>query len=204
MPLTSLSAVWHESFQFRVPVTSPLDFQKLSVALDVEEEHMFTSHVLGSTSFPLAFLYAQKDRTLRRRWVAVVASNMHTGDIGDTAGITAQLRVSIAVTTPGQTPAMDMTDEGGEEEGEDDEAGGNILMPPTLERVGCVLNVAVYSAEGLPQMDFTPGTATGMTAGIDAYVRVRFAGGPWVKTQVVKSLNSLNPRPQTGSKEPKP
>jgi hypothetical protein len=189
LPLTSVSAVWHESFQFRVPVTSPLDFQKVSVALDVEEEHMFTSHVLGSTSFPLAFLYAQKDRSLRRRWVAAVASNTHTGDTG---GITAQLRVSIAVTTPGQTPAMDMTDEGGEEEGEDDEAGGNILMPPTLERVGCVLNVAVYSAEGLPQMDFTPGTATGMTAGIDAYVRVRFAGGPWVKTQVV---TSLNPKP---------
>jgi hypothetical protein len=43
-----------------------------------------------------------------------------------------------------------------EEEGECEQ----VLMPLTARRVGCLLNVAVYRAEGLPQMDFTPGTLT--------------------------------------------
>jgi hypothetical protein len=43
-----------------------------------------------------------------------------------------------------------------EEEGECEQ----VLMPLTARRVGCLLNVAVYKAEGLPQMDFTPGTLT--------------------------------------------
>ena len=112
---------------------------------------------------------------------------------GDGGGIAALLLVSVSVTCAGQTPVPLLDDGGGGgdadsgDEGDGDGGGENILMPPTLERVGCVLNVAVYRAVGLPQMDFTVGTALGQTAGIDAYVRVRFAGGPWARTKMVKS-----------------
>jgi len=181
-----VSAVFHESFQFSTSITSPVDFQALSVSVSIDEEHTFTRREIGTISLPLAFLYAHADQRLKRRWVALVDT------ASDGGVIAALLLVSISVTSPGQSALAIDEDRGGDsaDSGDEDEAGdlsGKILMPPTLERVGCVLNVAVFCALGLPQMDFTVGTALGQTAGIDAYVRVRFAGGPWARTKIVKS-----------------
>lgn len=61
-----------------------------------------------------------------------------------------------------------------------------VLVPPSVQNTGCVLRVNVHRAEDLPQMDYTIGTLTGQTRGIDAYVAVRFAGSPKIKTKIVK------------------
>ena len=59
------SAVWHETFQFRTPITSRADFQTLSVALSIEEEHTFTRRTLGSIELPLAFIYSLRHHSLK-------------------------------------------------------------------------------------------------------------------------------------------
>jgi hypothetical protein len=59
--------VWHETFQFRTPVTSPVDFQSCSVALSIEEEHTFTRRTLGSIDLPLAFIYSLSQHSVKVR-----------------------------------------------------------------------------------------------------------------------------------------
>ena len=86
------SALWHETFHFRAPVTSPLDFQALSVTLDMQDVGTLTSPILASASIPLPFIYAQNGHTLRRRWAAMAGvGRREEGEREADRGIVAQV-----------------------------------------------------------------------------------------------------------------
>ena len=80
------------------------------------------------------------------------------------------------------------------DERQDERDGENaILVSPSVERTGAMLELRVYRAERLPQMDFTIVSAIG-GQGVDAYVQLMFGGREGKaesRTRVVKDRNPV-------------
>ena len=157
--------------------------------------------LIGQHEVGLAHVYYEPDHELRRRWVSLSApawaregvgiglggalERAGVGTItlvdGQRDGVQGYVKLSLTLLGPGDTPRMH-----GAEEGEEEEESA-VLIPPTIKRELLFLCVGVLRAEQLPDMDTT--LAGGYTtAGLDAYVIVRFNGYA-AQSATIKSKN---------------
>ena len=124
----------------------------------------FRQFEVGSFALDLATLYQKPDHEMHRQWIAIARE--------DYRGPSGYVKCSIVVQGPGDPiPDHDLAEDLRKEQAQIGISG--CLMPPQLSQVLQLLVVTVYRAEGLPQLDSNLVRSGG---GIDAYVRVEFAG----------------------------
>ena len=104
------------------------------------------------------------------------------------------LRLSIAVLGPNDKLAKHNMVKEKEKEAEQEKQGKTladlVMMPPQVKQSVHFLVATIYKAEHLPNMDAPTfggiSKLVGQRGGIDAFVRVDFAGNPKCKTKIVK------------------
>ncbi|ETV96991.1 hypothetical protein H310_09840 [Aphanomyces invadans] len=129
---------------------------------------------IGYFRIDVPYVYYQKNHEMYRQWVALVKSAGESEQ-----GVQGYLLLSIAVLGPGDKYHIhDVTDVKEENE--------MVLMPPRLSQALHFLVVTVHRAEGLPNMDKTMVSK----GGIDAYVKVQFAGEKPLTTRTVSTKGS--------------
>jgi hypothetical protein len=103
------------------------------------------------------------------------------------------LRLSIAVLGPNDKLAKHDVAKEKQKEAEQEKQGKTladlVMMPPQVKQSVHFLVATIYEAEHLPNMDASAfgavASAFGKRGGIDAFVRVDFAGNPKIKTKTI-------------------
>ncbi|OQR80945.1 myoferlin-like protein [Achlya hypogyna] len=171
-----LSCVFDTLLFFNLKNVDKNDIESASIEVTVKDaDGPFSSDKIGFFRIDIPYIYYMKNHEMYRQWVALVKS---AGD--SEQGIQGYLLLSIAVLGPGDTipihdPATDIK--------EDSEM---VLMPPRVAQTLHFLVVTVHRAEALPNMDKGVLSA----GGIDAYVRVAFAGEKPLETRKVTTRGS--------------
>ena len=193
------STVWDEHLFFESKHLTLDELNRSVVEIRVYDMDTVTRNdLIGQYSIDLPHVYYEKDHELHRRWVTLSAPmwaregtglQFNLGRVGGVklavfdearGGVQGYVKLSMTLLGPDDKPVVH------EEEEEEEEGNkGALLMPPSLKREVLYLVVGVLRAEQLPDMDTTlAGGRT--TAGLDAYVNLRFNGYS-AKTAVVKS-----------------
>tara|TARA_B110001452_G_scaffold244159_1_gene228027 strand:- start:505 stop:2118 length:1614 start_codon:yes stop_codon:yes gene_type:complete len=191
------STVWDEHLFFESDSLTLDELNRSVVEVRVYDMDTLTRNdLIGQYSIDLPHIYYEKDHELHRRWVTLSAPMWAREGIGlqlnlgrsfklavvDEArgGVQGYVKLSMTLLGPDDKPAV-------HDEDEDEDEGNKcaLLMPPSLKREVLYLVVGVLRAEQLPDMDTTL-TGGRTTAGLDAYVHLRFNGYS-AKTAVVKS-----------------
>ncbi|KDO20674.1 hypothetical protein SPRG_13426 [Saprolegnia parasitica CBS 223.65] len=170
-----LSCVFDTLLFFNLKNVDKDDIESASIEVTVKDaDGPFSSDKIGFFRIDIPYIYYMKNHEMYRQWVALVKS---AGD--SEQGVQGYLLLSIAVLGPGDTiPIHDP-----KEIKDDSEM---VIMPPRVSQTLHFLVVTVHRAEGLPNMD--KGIMSG--GGIDAYVRVAFAGEKPVETRKVTTRGS--------------
>ena len=146
------------------------------------------SDLIGEYSIDLLSIFYEPRHELYRRWVALTApfSARQRGLLRKPAegGVQGYVRLSLTLLGPGDKPPYHAP-------GEDHHtANSAILFPPALSLRLNFLVVDVHRAVKLPQMDYTWTGGRPKGGGIDAYVKVQFAGVT-IKTKVITDRNPV-------------
>jgi hypothetical protein len=146
------------------------------------------SHIIGSFRLDLGRVYDQPDQSFINKWLLLTDPD----DI--TSGVKGYLKVSLSVITAGSSPILYPTSLA---DHEDDDIESNLLQPLGAELQSATLQVRLYKALDLPQMDpdyfenfkriFHPKAKKKDNA--DPYCTVKFCGHKR-KTHIIKNSQS--------------
>lgn len=183
----TLGCVYDERFYFHFTSIGREQLSQAAVKFSVfDANQIMRDTLIGVHQIDLMNIYYKPQHELYRQWIALMDY-----DNSSDKGVQGFLLVSVSVIGPGQRPPIhDRESEINKELSGD--ASTLVLLPPSIEQHLHFLVVSVYQAEDLPAMD-SSGILT--AAGIDAFVRVDFAGNPKCKTSVVtvKGEKRLSP-----------
>uniref|UniRef100_K3WXL3 C2 domain-containing protein n=1 Tax=Globisporangium ultimum (strain ATCC 200006 / CBS 805.95 / DAOM BR144) TaxID=431595 RepID=K3WXL3_GLOUD len=143
--------------------------------------------MIGFFVVDIPYVYFQPDHEIHRKWVALVGNKKNNSD-----SIQGYLLLSIVVLGPGDKlkihdPAEDKTTLDQDVASKKD-INSLVLVPPRVSQTLHYLVVTVLIAEDLPDMD----KSMLHSGGIDAYVRVYFAGQDILETRKVTVKGSGN------------
>lgn len=146
--------------------------------------------LIGFFVVDIPYVYFQPDHEIHRKWVALVGNTKNNSD-----SIQGYLLLSIVVLGPGDKlklhdPSEDKQNPMDENIATKKDINSLVLIPPRVSQTLHYLVVTVLLAEDLPDMD----KSMMRMGGIDAYVRVYFAGQDVLETKkvTVKGRGNLN------------
>ncbi|CAK4152774.1 unnamed protein product [Aphanomyces euteiches] len=171
-----LSCVFDHLMFFNFKHLDKDDVESASIEVTVKDADgpFGAADKIGFFRIDVPYIYYQKNHEMYRQWVALVKS---AGD--SEQGVQGYLLLSVAVLGPGDKIQIH-DDKDIQQENE------MVLMPPRLAQSLYFLVVTVHRAEGLPNMDKTMINQ----GGIDAYVKVQFAGEKPLTTRTVSTKGS--------------
>ena len=173
------SAVLDTQLTFTFPNLSEEDVEGSSITLRVLDAGAFglskllRQFVVGEFTLDMMSVYRRPRHEMHRQWVGLARSGE--------AGPSGYMKCSVLVLGPGDVQPQHNLEEDLKREQLEEAAGGvggSAMMPPSLDQALQLLVITVYGAEGLPPMDRS--VLSGKT-GIDAYVKLQFAGGLGVR-----------------------
>ncbi len=177
-------AAWYEAFSFDLNVNDPMDLRRAKLLLKCLDEGFISNQLIGSFDIELAFIYSQSNHEIFRRWITLFNFQDE-----EAKGIQGLILLSVSVLGPGDNAAIHNDSDHLANAEDKSESGIGILVSPSVERRGYLVELRIHRAEALPQMDFTVSTALG-GQGIDAYVRLKFGGDSYSsRTSIVKNRN---------------
>lgn len=145
---------------------------------------------IGFFVVDIPYVYFQPDHEIHRKWVALVGNTKNNSD-----SIQGYLLLSIVVLGPGDKlklhdPSEEKKSIMDQDVSSKKDINSLVLIPPRVSQKLHYLVVTVYLAEDLPDMD----RSMLRSGGIDAYVRVYFAGQDILETKkvTVKGSGNLN------------
>jgi len=170
--IKNLNPFWDVILTFQVKDLEPngLDIEKIRInvmdACTIKRDVM-----IGSYEFDLAKVYFNPDHEIYKSWIAL-------GDLTnpDNEGVQGYLKLSVVCLGPGDEQKIHNEDE-------EDDDDMTVLTPPHIERKGWLLNVQVYEAKELMQMDDSV-----FDAKCDPFVSVEY-GSLTLETDRQKGLN---------------
>ncbi|OQR94853.1 dysferlin-like protein [Achlya hypogyna] len=169
----TFSCVFDEMLFFRFRNIGRKELEQATISVSVYDSNLLRPNIeIGTYQFDCMSVYCRPQREVYRQWLALVDHKSKTDK-----GVQGYLLVSLAIVGPGEAfPVHEPSTEAAKE------GADLVLVPPSLQQQLHFLVVTVIAAEELPAMD----AATLLTAaGIDAFVRVDFAGNVKCKTSVV-------------------
>ena len=174
-------AAWYETFSFNLDVKDALDIRRAKLHLSCWDAGNISNQLIGTFDIELGFIYSQANHEIFRKWISLF--NFQDENVG---GIQGLILISVSVLGPEDKATVHNDSEVMPHPDENDLG---ILISPSVERKSYLVELRIYRATGLPQMDFTIASALG-GQGIDAYVRLKFGGDVYSSTSsIVKSRN---------------
>lgn len=174
------SPLWDEQIFLSSDDLDEEALNKSQIAISVYDVDLVTRDLVGHFIINASSIYYMADHELWRSWVTLSAPHHERARFlsqDAEGGVQGYLHLSITLLGPGDKPKVHSDDE------EFRAAGASpVLLPPTMRRSLVFLRIGVLCARRLPRMDSTG------TAGIDAYVKIRF-NGYVCKTPVITSQN---------------
>lgn len=169
-------AAWDEKLFFNFKNLEPSHLQEAEAKVVVRSRNLLTTPMIGCYQFNLLQIYGMKDHELYDSWVALTDPSNE-----DDVGIQGNLRLSLTLLGPGDKQQVHDPEKEYQERKEKAAAEPDQqLLGPGVTAKTQFLVVTVFWATDLPFMDF------GLTgAGINAYLKVEFAGNPAIKTRKV-------------------
>eukprot|EP00499_Haloplacidia_sp_CaronLabIsolate_P010402 CAMPEP_0196772422 /NCGR_PEP_ID=MMETSP1104-20130614/2224_1 /TAXON_ID=33652 /ORGANISM="Cafeteria sp., Strain Caron Lab Isolate" /LENGTH=856 /DNA_ID=CAMNT_0042142557 /DNA_START=126 /DNA_END=2693 /DNA_ORIENTATION=+ len=166
----TVNCIWDEVFIFENIMLTADEFERENIYVQVFEANTFwRNELIGQYTFGFAKVNRQKEHRHQffRTWVVLTDPNNPAEEQGF-------VRCTATVLGPGDKPPSHESTL----VQRDDEEGELILRPPTVRRRGYNLNIKLYRAEGLPDMDPVSGSA-------DPFVSIKF-NGMVVRSNVVR------------------
>ena len=177
-------AAWFESFSFNLDIKDPLDIRRAKLHIGCWDAGRFANDLIGTFDIELGVIYSQSGHEMFRKWATLF--NFQDENKG---GIQGLLLLSVSVLGPEDKATVHNDNDLMPRNGDKSEGDFGILISPSVERKSYLVELRIYRAVGLPQMDFTVASALG-GQGIDAYVRLKFGGDAFSsKSSIVKSRN---------------
>ncbi|OQS05760.1 dysferlin [Thraustotheca clavata] len=177
----TFSCVFDEMLFFHFRNIGKKELEQANITISVYDSNLIRPNIeIGTYQFDCLSIYCRHQREVYRQWLALVDHKSKNDK-----GIQGFLLVSLSIVGPGESfPVHEVVKDNFIKEGTD-----LVLIPPTIQQKLNFLVVTVFNAEELPAMD----AATFITtAGIDAFVRVDFAGNVKCKTSVITIKGSRN------------
>ncbi|KAF0699652.1 Aste57867_9797 [Aphanomyces stellatus] len=180
----TLACVFDEIMFFHFPNIGRDELEQATINVSVYDRNIVRPNtIIGTYQFDAMSIYCRPKREIYRQWVALVDYKSKKN-----SGIQGFLLLSLAMVGPGESfPVHDVT--AATIDPSALESPHLLLLPPTVEQKVHFLVVTIYLAEDLPPMDMN---GVMSTMGIDAFVRVDFAGSKKCKTNVVTVKGARN------------
>ncbi|EQC32228.1 hypothetical protein SDRG_09979 [Saprolegnia diclina VS20] len=177
----TFSCVFDELLFFRFRNIGRKELEQATITVSVYDSNVLRPNVeIGTYQFDVMSIYCRPQREVYRQWLALVDHKSKKDK-----GIQGYLLVSMAIVGPGEAfPVHEAVKENDTKDIHD-----LVLLPPAITQSLHFLVVTVFAAEELPALD-TPTLLS--AAGIDAFVRVDFAGNVKCKTSVISIKGSHN------------
>jgi hypothetical protein len=177
-------AAWFESFSFNLDIKDPLDIRRKKLHLWCWDAGNIVNRLIGTFDVELGFVYSQNNHEIFRKWISLFNFQDESKN-----GIQGLIMLSVSVLGPDDKAVVHNDADLVPRFEDRSEAELGILISPSVERTSFLMELRIYRALGLPQMDFTVASALG-GQGIDAYVRLKFGGDAYSsKSSIVKNRN---------------
>lgn len=163
---------WDEVLYFEIDDMDPQQLEAEHIRLTVNDANTVRRDVqIGAYDLDMGFVYYKRDHEIYRQWIGLSDTR------GENQGVQGYLKVSVVVLGPNDEQkshdkdAIDPSDE------------GTLLLAPYVEQTGYILDLFVYEAVELPEMDRTLKKLK-----CDPYVLLDFAGRQ-AKTSILAGQN---------------